>query len=78
MEPIEVTAYFDENGRTIPLRFTWKKSTYLVETTGRQWQDEHGWHILVMATGGQMFELLFACSEQRWYLGRVGPGPALA
>jgi hypothetical protein len=77
MEPIEVTAHFDKNGKAAPLRFTWKKSTYLVESTGRQWQDERGQHFLVMVMGGRMFELLFVCEERRWYLGRVGPGPAL-
>lgn len=71
MEPIEVTAHFDENGKATPLHFTWKGRQYQVESTGRRWQAEDGQHILVMAAGGRLCELLFASEEGRWYLGRL-------
>lgn len=71
MQAIEVTAHFDEFGKIMPLDFTWKGSLYLVESVGRHWSAEDGKHILVMVPGGRIFELLFACKEACWYLGRV-------
>lgn len=71
MQAIEVTAHFDEQGKIMPLRFIWKGSVYQVESVGRHWSAEDGQHILVMVPGGRIFELLFACHESRWYLGRV-------
>lgn len=73
MEAIEVTAHFNQNGKATPLRFTWKGSTYLIESTGRQWQDEQGQHFMVMVVGERLFELLFVCDTHCWYLLRVGP-----
>ncbi|MBN2147424.1 MAG: hypothetical protein JW726_08545 [Anaerolineales bacterium] len=78
MEAIEVTVHFSETGKSTPLRFTWNKSTYLIESVGRQWQDEQGLHFLVMVTGGRMFELLFDCETRCWFLERIGPGPMIA
>ena len=78
MEPIEVTAHFDQSGKATPLRFAWKKSTYLVESTGRQWQDEQGQHFMVMVMGGRLFELLFVCETHCWYLARTGQNRSLA
>ena len=71
MDAIEVTAHFDVNGKATPLRFTWKGSTYLIESIGRRWQAEHILHILVMVPEGRIFELLFDCTQARWYLGRA-------
>lgn len=71
MQTIEVTAHFDEGGKIMPLSFTWKSSRYQIESVGRRWSAEDGQHILVMVPGGRIFELLFACKESRWYLGRV-------
>ena len=78
MEPIEVTARFDEHGKATPLRFTWKGSVYQVESTGRRWADSNGQHILVMVPGGRIFELSFVNAEGRWYLGRVEPDRMVA
>jgi hypothetical protein len=72
MEPIEVTARFDLQGQITPLRFTWKGRSYLVESTGRRWNGADGQHILMMANSGEMFELLFAPGEGRWYLAQAG------
>ena len=73
MEPIEVTARFDEQGTSTPLRFTWKGGSYRVESTGRRWQDDIGQHMLVMVASGQIYELTFKNTEGRWYIGKVGP-----
>ena len=78
MQPIEVTAHFAADGKATPLRFTWKGSVYVIESTGRRWQAEDGQHILVMATGGRMFELLFVCGTGRWYLARAETGRLVA
>jgi len=72
MEPIEVTARFDPQGQITPLRFTWKGRSYLVESTGRRWTGADGQHILVMAISGELFELLFAPGEDRWFLEQAG------
>jgi hypothetical protein len=73
MEPIEVTARFDEQGIITPLHFTWKEGIYRVESTGRRWQDDLGQHILVMVSSGRIYELTFKNVEGRWYIGKAGP-----
>jgi hypothetical protein len=73
MEPIEVTARFDEQGTITPLHFTWKGGRYRVESTGRRWLDDNGQHILVMVANGQIYELTFKRVEGRWYIGQAGP-----
>jgi hypothetical protein len=78
MQPIEVTAHFDQQGKIMPLRFAWKGSVYLIESVGRRWSGEDGQHILVMVSGGRIFELLFACQESRWYVGHVETGRFVA
>jgi hypothetical protein len=72
MQPVEVTARFGPDGKIIPLRFRWQGGLYPVESTGRRWQVEDGYHILVMTAGGRMFELLFIAQENRWYLAQAG------
>lgn len=69
MEPIEVTARFDREGKVTPLRFTWLGSEYLVESTGRRWEVSDALHILVMVPDGRMFELIFTPSSGSWFLG---------
>jgi hypothetical protein len=71
MEPIEVTVRFGPQGQITPLRFTWKGCSYLVESTGRCWTGADGQHILVMTGSEDMFELVFAAGEGRWYLGEA-------
>jgi hypothetical protein len=73
MEPIEVTAHFDQTGTVTPLHFTWKGSPWRVESTGRRWVDEKGLHILVMISNGRIYELTFQGGDGRWYLGRTAP-----
>jgi len=78
MEPIEVTARFDEQGTITPLHFTWKGSIFRVESTGRRWQDDTGHHILVMVSSGHIYELTFQSLEGRWYIGQVSPNRVVA
>jgi len=73
MEPIEVTARFDESGTITPLHFTWNGGIYRVESSGRRWLDEAGQHILVMVSSGQIYELTFRSGEGRWYIRQAGP-----
>jgi hypothetical protein len=72
MEAIEVTAHFDLQGEIEPRSFKWQGSTYPVESTGRRWRDDKGVHILVMAGGERVFELLFDTRTGRWFLNPAG------
>jgi hypothetical protein len=71
MEPIELTAHFDQQGNITPLHFTWKGGAYRVESTGRHWQDETGLHLLAMVSSGKIIELIYKSIERRWYIGRT-------
>jgi len=73
-DPIEVTARFEPDGRITPLHFVARGAAYPVDSTGRQWQDETGLHILAMVPGERVVELIFAPGELRWYLRSI-PGP---
>jgi len=68
MDAIEVVAEFGAQGRVSPYSFEWNNRNYTITSTGRQWQAEDGYHILVMAAGEQVFHLVFSSSERRWYL----------
>jgi PncC family amidohydrolase len=72
MDAIEVMARFDSSGKAIPLKFSWRDRDYLVESTGRRWEDDRGQHVLVMIPGGRVFELLYSPDDYRWYLRRSG------
>ena len=78
MEPIEVTARFDEQGTITPLQFTWKGSLHRVESTGRRWVDADGLHILVMVVNRRMYELTYRSAEGRWYVSRAASGRTFA
>lgn len=73
MEPIEVTAHFDEHGTITPLHFTWKGGVYRVESTGRRWADEGNQHILVMVSNGRIYQLTYQSGEGRWYIEQSRP-----
>ena len=74
MDPVEVTVKFDTRGGIKPQRFIWHDQEYPVLSTGRTWVDEDGHHILVMVPGHQVYELVFASAELRWYLKEPLPG----
>jgi hypothetical protein len=78
MQPVEVVARFDAQGRLTPLSFTWRGQTFPVESTGRRWQDERGEHILAMIPVERVCELLFTPLEQRWYVRFFSPGMNVA
>jgi len=73
LEPIEVTARFDEQGTITPLHFTWKGVVHRLESTSRRWADETGQHMLVMDGSGRIYELIFASGEGRWFIGQGDP-----
>jgi hypothetical protein len=78
MQPVEVVARFDAQGRFTPLSFTWQGQPFPVDSTGRRWQDERGEHILVMIPVERVCELVFVPSEGRWYVRFFSPGANLA
>jgi hypothetical protein len=71
MQAIEVTARFDADGEIHPLRLRWQGRAYQVQAAGRRWQAEDGLHLLVIASSGQAFELLFDPLQGRWYLAQM-------
>jgi hypothetical protein len=78
MERIDVMVRFMSNGRIEPLSFTSYGRVYPIESTGRSWKDEQGFHILVMVPGERAYELVFMPLELGWYLNQVGPARAMA
>ena len=68
MDPVEVTARFDLSGKVTPLSFTWQGREYQVEGTGRRWLAQDGLHLLVMAVGERVFELVFFAQEGSWFI----------
>jgi hypothetical protein len=68
LHPVVVEARFDNEGQVTPQRFTWQGREYRVDSLGRRWRDESGMHILIMIPGEQVYELIFAPDETRWYL----------
>ena len=78
MEPIEVTARFDEQGVVYPISFNHAGRAYSVASTGRRWEDEGGLHILVMVPLERVVELVFVATEERWYLAHQGFNRPLA
>ena len=64
----QVTAQWDPAGWFLPRRFTWQGQEYLVESTGRQWEDDEGLHVLCMVPGGEVFDLVFHLQPAGWWL----------
>jgi len=77
MEQIEVTARFDAHGKITPLGFVWKGRVNRVESIGRNWKADDGFHILVMTRGNKAYHLLFKPDKVCWYLLRGGGVPAV-
>ena len=67
-EPIEVEARFGEDGHITVLSFTWRGRKRPVLEHGRQWGAEDGFHFLLMTTGDQIFELVYAPLSSLWTL----------
>jgi hypothetical protein len=68
MEAVEVLARFDAHGKAFPVQFTWQERVYQVTSTGRRWQDQTGYHLLVMTLDVKTYELVFNPSDLCWYL----------
>lgn len=75
---VEVDASWERDGRISPGKFTWRGNTYGVESTGRRWQEGETTHILCMAAGGQVFELVYNPATQIWRMGFRPRPPAVA
>jgi hypothetical protein len=73
MDFIDVTAQFDSEGEITPLSFTWLGRDYLVESTGRTWEDKAGRHILIIVPGARIFELVLDPANCRWHLEQHKP-----
>jgi hypothetical protein len=67
VEPVEVSARWGERG-FFPRHFVWRGQKFQVESTGRQWEDEEGLHVLCMVTGGAVFELVFRLQPAGWWV----------
>jgi hypothetical protein len=74
MEPVEVSAKFGIDGKITPYSFTWQGKNYQVASTGRNWKDDSGTHILVMTPGDRVFELIFCTDPVGWFLRRLDGG----
>lgn len=68
MQPVEVTARFDDRGQLMPLQVVEAGRAWRVESIGRRWEDDAGRHILVMLPGARTVELIYRSDELRWYL----------
>ncbi len=72
LEKIEVVAQWDASGQPLPTRFTWQGAAFPIRSTGRNWTDEDGFHILCEIKSGEVFELIFL-ESRGWSLGRRPP-----
>jgi hypothetical protein len=68
MEKVEVIARFTEQGTINPLRLVQNGNKIPITSFGRSWQDEKGYHILVMLSSETVKELLFEPSTMKWYI----------
>jgi hypothetical protein len=78
MEPVEVTARFDETGKIWPEWIVWQGRKLRVEGIGRRWERDGAQHILVIALGGRVFELVFQPASSSWLMRVSDPGPKYA
>jgi hypothetical protein len=76
-EATSVEARFDANGEITPRRFTWRGGMVPVEGVGRQWKEGDERCFMVMAVGGQPFELRLNERTLCWRVTRI-PTPRLA
>lgn len=72
VEPVEVTARFNEQGQIEPLSFMRRGRIYPIDRVGRRWEDESGKHFMVMTPIERVFELIFEPGSLRWFFTRVG------
>lgn len=72
MKKVEVIVHFTERGTIIPIRLIHNGKKKPVTSSGRHWQDEQGYHILIMLGSDTVKELLFDPSTMQWFLKDFG------
>lgn len=77
LEPVEVAARWKHGGTFEPSQFSWHGKIYHVKSTGREWEDEDGYHVLCMIADGQVFELIFHLKPAGWLV-RPPNAPSMA
>ncbi len=77
LEPVEVAARWKHEGRFEPSQFNWRGKMYHVESTGRVWEDEEGFHVLCMVSGEHVYELIFHLNPAGWLV-RPPNSPSMA
>ncbi len=73
-EKVEVNARWKHSGGFSPERVYWQDQSYVVESVGRSWEDDDGFHVLCMLPGAQVTELVFRLNPAGWYA-RLPAGP---
>ncbi len=66
-ESVQVKARWNDAGFS-PRHFIWRGQVFPVESTGRQWEDDEGLHVLCMVSGGAVFELIFRLRPAGWWV----------
>ncbi len=66
LEPVQVAARWKHEGKFEPTQFSWHGKMYRIESTGRDWEDEEGFHVLCMVPEGQVFELVLHLKPAGW------------
>jgi hypothetical protein len=67
-EPTVVETRVEADGASHPQAFSWQGRRWQVESLGRRWQEGGEDHYLVMAAGGQVFELTRSPNLGTWRL----------
>ncbi|MBN1814771.1 MAG: hypothetical protein JXA14_23225 [Anaerolineae bacterium] len=75
-EETSVEAQFDVDGEITPRRFAWRGSMVPIEGVGRRWEEGDERCFMVMAMGGQPFELRLNERKLCWRIARA-PAPRL-
>jgi hypothetical protein len=65
-ETIQVQARWRHTGVFEPTQFFWKGVMHRIASTGRHWEDADGYHVLCMAGGGEVYELIFQLNPAGW------------
>jgi hypothetical protein len=66
--PVDVEVDRTRTDRRLPHAFHWQGKRVLIRSWGRAWDDEDGYHVLVMAESGRVFELLHLPERDTWEL----------
>lgn len=77
-DPISVTAALDNQGRAGLQRLTWQEQPYTIVSTGRQWDEADGRHIMAEAADGTRFEIVLQREDLIWHVRKVWRGQMTA